>query len=89
VGAACGIPATAKALSFNVTAIAATAVRPHPRLPGRDPPRPTSSEPELRGRPDPRQQRIVILGAAGDLAFFSGQASGSVHVVLDVNGYFE
>jgi hypothetical protein len=31
---------------------------------------------------------MSLLGAAGDLTVFSGQASGSVHVIVDVNGYF-
>jgi hypothetical protein len=27
--------------------------------------------------------------SAGDLATYSGQAIGAVHVIVDVNGYFE
>jgi hypothetical protein len=29
------------------------------------------------------------LGATGQIAVFSGLASGSVHVIIDINGYFE
>jgi hypothetical protein len=32
---------------------------------------------------------IVGLGAGGDLTLYSAQASGGVHVILDVSGYFE
>ena len=32
---------------------------------------------------------IVTLSGLGELAVFCGQASGSVHFVLDVSGYFE
>jgi hypothetical protein len=32
---------------------------------------------------------IVSLGAGGDVALYSGQQSGSVHVVIDVTGYLE
>jgi hypothetical protein len=32
---------------------------------------------------------ITPLGAAGALAVYVGQSSGNVHVIIDVNGYFE
>ena len=32
---------------------------------------------------------IIQLGAGGTLSTVSGQGSGSVHLLLDVNGYFE
>jgi hypothetical protein len=32
---------------------------------------------------------IAALGDAGDLTVLASQASGSVHLILDVNGYFE
>ena len=32
---------------------------------------------------------LVSLGAAGDLTVECSQASGTVHLVLDVYGYFE
>jgi hypothetical protein len=32
---------------------------------------------------------VVALNASGQLAAFNGQASGTTHVILDVNGYFE
>jgi hypothetical protein len=32
---------------------------------------------------------VVSLGAAGDLAVQCDQATGIVHFILDVNGYFQ
>ena len=32
---------------------------------------------------------VSLVGAAGDLSIFSGQVSGAVHVIVDVNGYFQ
>ena len=87
-GGACPIPATAKALSFNVTAVAATAggfISVYPV----GPPRPGASTLNFAAGQTRANNGIVSLGAAGDLAFYSGQGSGSVHLVLDVNGYFE
>jgi hypothetical protein len=88
VGGACAIPATAKALSFNLTATAATAAG-HIRVYPAGTPRPGSSSLNFAAGQTRGNNGVVSLGAAGDLAFFSGQASGSVHVILDVNGYFE
>jgi hypothetical protein len=31
----------------------------------------------------------VTLGGAGDIVVRAGMASGNVHVILDVNGYFD
>ena len=52
-------------------------------------PRPGTSSLNFAAGQTRANNGIVSLGTAGDLAFFSGQASGSVHVILDVNGYFE
>jgi hypothetical protein len=32
---------------------------------------------------------VVMLGANGNVALFPSQSSGTVHVVIDVTGYFE
>ncbi len=88
VGGACGIPATATALSFNITVTSATAtgyLRVYPAGVARPP---TSTLNFVTGLTR-ANNGIVALGAAGDLSIHSGQASGSVHVILDVSGYFE
>jgi hypothetical protein len=87
VGGACGIPPTAKALSFNITATGATApgnVRVYPA----GTPTPDASTLNFTTGQNRANNGIVRLGAGGDLAIYSAP-SGTVHVVLDVNGYFE
>jgi hypothetical protein len=32
---------------------------------------------------------VTPLGASGTLEVYVGQSGGSVHVIIDVNGYFE
>ncbi len=88
VGGTCAIPATAKALSFNLIATGATAGG-HIRIYPAGNPRPKASSLNFAAGQTRANNGVVGLGAVGDLAFFSGQASGSVHVILDVSGYFE
>jgi hypothetical protein len=84
----CGLPATAKALSLNVTATAPS----HPGyvtiFPGSTPFPPTST---VNYRPGQTRANnaIIPVGAAGDLTVSCGQLVGTVHVILDVTGYFE
>jgi hypothetical protein len=84
----CGIPPGARSVSLNVTATQPSNAG-HLRLfaGGGDIP-PTSSlnfsAGQTRGN-----NAIVPLGAAADLSVFAGQAGGSVHVIIDVNGYFQ
>jgi Calx-beta domain/Divergent InlB B-repeat domain/PKD domain len=89
VEGACLIPATAKAVSFNITATAATVdgvLRVYPA--GTDRPQFFSSLNVTAGV-NRANNGVVGIGAGGAVTIFSTQVSGSVHVVLDVNGYFE
>jgi hypothetical protein len=84
----CGIPATAKALAINLTATQATQnghLRLHPPgLTGK------SSALNFAAGQTRANNAVVALDAEGRLAVFSGQPAGaSVHMILDVNGYFE
>jgi hypothetical protein len=90
VGGACLVPATAKAVSFNVTATAAT-VNGNLRLYPAGTPRPLFfSTVNFTAGVNRANNGVVGVGVGGALTiFFSGGASESVHVVLDVNGYFE
>ena len=88
VGGVCGIPPAARAVSLNITATEATAVG-HIRLYPGGAVRPGVSTLNFAAGQTRANNAIVQLGALGDLALFSGQATGSVHVVVDVNGYFE
>jgi hypothetical protein len=85
----CGIPATAKSLSLNVTVtqpVAAGNIRLFPA--GGSPPLVSTinyASGQTRGN-----NAIVPLAEGGQVAAFAGQAAGTtVHVILDVNGYFE
>jgi hypothetical protein len=88
VGGACGVPATAKAVSFNVTATGAT-VNGHLRLWPAGSARPNISSLNFAAGVTRANNGVVGLGAGGGVTVFSAQASGSVHVILDVSGYFE
>jgi hypothetical protein len=88
VTGACEIPATATALSYNITATSATA-NGHLRVYPAGVARPGASTVNFTAGLTRANNGIVPLGAAGDVAIYSGQATGSVHVIVDVNGYFE
>jgi hypothetical protein len=85
----CGLPATAKAVSINVTVTGATAPGDLRLLPA------GATLPLVSAiNYSPGQTRansaLVALGAGGGLAVQCDQAAGSsTHVILDVNGYFE
>jgi hypothetical protein len=83
----CGIPGTARAASLNVTVT-------QPTAPGNLVVFPTGSSPatstlnyqagQTRGN-----NATVALGTGATVSVRATQASGSVHVILDVNGYFQ
>jgi hypothetical protein len=88
VGGTCGVPVTAVALSFNITATLASAagnIQVYPAG-GLKPGTPVVYFVAGQTRAN---NGIANLGAGGELALFSGQASGTVHVIVDVNGYFQ
>jgi hypothetical protein len=84
----CGIPASATALSVNVTATGATAAGNVVLFAGgtNAPSTPTLYYAAGVTRAN---NAIVGLGTSAALRVRSNQTSGSVHLVLDVNGYFE
>jgi hypothetical protein len=85
---ACGIPVTAKAVSLNVTVTQPTAagsVQVH-RAGGLQPVLSTLSYSAAQTRAN---NAIVSLSATGQVGVRCSQPSGAVHVILDVNGYFE
>jgi hypothetical protein len=83
----CEIPADAVAVSLNVTATAPTA-QGHLRLHPGGSAVPTASTINYSAGLTRANNAIVPLGVSGDLAVYSGQGAGTVHVILDVNGYF-
>jgi hypothetical protein len=81
----CGIPASARSLSFNVTATAGTAAGNVVLFPGGTT-GPSTSTLNYAAGATRANNGIVGLGAGAALCVRSNQASGSVHLVLDVNG---
>ncbi|HYL06514.1 MAG TPA: DUF11 domain-containing protein, partial [Thermoanaerobaculia bacterium] len=83
----CGVPAGATALSYNITVTEATAdgdLRIYPA--GITPP--LVSVINYRSSQNRANNGITILGAGGDFVVESDQPSGTVQVIIDVNGYF-
>jgi hypothetical protein len=84
----CGIPVSARAVSLNVAVTGATAPGSL-RLHAGGTPVPLSSGVNYSAGQTRSNNAVMPLGALGELAAFAGQASGTVHVVVDVNGYFQ
>ena len=88
VAGRCGIPATAKAVSFNVTVTGPSSPGHVSLYPGGTT-LPLVSTMNFRPGDTRANNAIIPLGAGGTLAVTSGQGSGTVHFILDTNGYFE
>jgi uncharacterized repeat protein (TIGR01451 family) len=85
----CDIPPTAKALSINVTATQPGATG-HVRLFPAGLVVPTVSTINYSAGQTRANNAIIPLNPSGDMAAFVGQPSGTtVHLIIDVNGYFE
>jgi DNA-binding beta-propeller fold protein YncE len=84
----CDIPATARAVSVNLTVTQATAAGHLELYPAGPAPPPTST---INYQPGTTRANnaIVRLNDLGELAVRCGQGSGTAHAILDVNGYFE
>jgi hypothetical protein len=85
----CGVPTTAKAISINVTVTGATAPGFVSLFPGNGIP-PTTSNINFAAGQTRANNAVVLLAtdATGSLAVLNG-AAGTVHFILDVNGYFQ
>ena len=88
VASGCGIPATAKAISVNLAVTQPSAAGNLRLRPGGVPVPLVSSINYIAGQTR-SNNAVVPLNASGQIAVFCGQASGTVHFILDVNGYFE
>jgi M6 family metalloprotease-like protein len=84
----CGIPATAAAVSISVTAVTPTTAG-NLRIFPAGTKRPTASTVNFAAGETRAGNAVVSLGAGGAITLFSNQSSGTVHVVVDVNGWFE
>jgi hypothetical protein len=85
---ACSIPATAKAVSLNVTVTGPTAAGDLRLFPGGAPA--LVSTINYRTGQTRANNAIITLGAGHDIDVQCDQAAGtSVHLIIDVNGYFQ
>ena len=82
----CGVPAEARAVSINVAVTLPTDAGFLSLYPGGTPRPLVSTLNFLPGQT--RANNAVVPLSGGELEVFGGLASGSVHVILDVNGYF-
>ena len=88
VAGQCGIPVTARAISVNVTVATPSTTGFLTLFPsGSD--RPSTSTLNYAGGQTRANNSILLLGPTGDVSAFCGQASGTAHLIVDVNGYFE
>jgi Tol biopolymer transport system component len=83
----CGIPASAKAVSLNLTVVQPTAPGDLRLFAGG--PAPLASVINYSPGQTRANNSVVFLGRGGELTIRSDQASGHADVVVDVNGYFQ
>lgn len=88
LGGACSIPSSARAVVFNVTIPAPIQSGSISLAPGDVLTTATTAISFIAGK-SRANNGIVSLGGAGSLAITSNLGSGFVHVIVDVNGYFE
>ena len=84
----CGIPATARAVSLNVTVTESTAPGVLRLYPGGTAV-PLASTINYRAGQTRANNQYASLGSTGGMAVRCDQSSGNVQVIIDVNGYFQ
>jgi uncharacterized repeat protein (TIGR01451 family) len=85
----CGIPTTAKAISLNLTVTQPGAVG-HVRLFPAGQALPTISSINYAAGQTRANNAVIKLNASGAMSAFIAQAAGTtVHLIIDVNGYFQ
>jgi len=84
----CGIPAGAKTVSANL-AVADPTAPGHLRLFPAGEARPNASTINYSVGQTRANNALLTLSVAGEVAAFAGQTSGTVHLIIDVNGYYE
>lgn len=84
----CGIPATARAISINVT-VTGPSTGGNLRLYPGGQPLPLVSTLNYSSGQTRGNNAVVPLSLAGEFVIRCAQASGTAHAIVDVNGYFE
>jgi hypothetical protein len=87
VGGTCGVPASAQAVSVNLTATASSA-QGNLRLFPAGAPSPLVSTLNYTAGLSRANNAVAALGTGGQISVLCSP-SGTTHVILDVNGYFE
>jgi hypothetical protein len=85
----CGIPSTAKAISVNLTVTQPTAAAGDLRIYPTGTAIPNTSSINYRLGQTRANNAIIVLGSGGAFTVRCVQTSGTVHFILDVNGYFQ
>ena len=86
VAGVCGTSPTARAISVNVTVAGGTRDG-HLRLFPKGQALPSTSTVNYGAGQTRANNSLVAVGDGGALSVYAGQASGTVHVILDINGY--
>jgi hypothetical protein len=84
----CRTSPTAGAVSLNVTVTGASAAGNIKVAPG-GLVLPNTSTLNYRALDTRANNAIIATGAGGDIVIYCGQSTGSAHVIVDVNGYFD
>ncbi len=85
----CGVPGSAKAVSANVTITDATAAGMLTFYPGNAFPLGTSTVNYATGQTRANNSMLELATNGSGSVGVANASAGSVHVILDVNGYFE
>jgi hypothetical protein len=83
----CGIPETAGAVSLNLTVTQPTHLG-HLTVYAEGAAQPGTSTLNYQAGQTRANNAIVTLGPTGAIIVVCGQATGTTHLIMDVNGYF-
>jgi uncharacterized repeat protein (TIGR01451 family) len=84
----CGVPVNARAVAFNVTVTGSTSPGHLTMYPGGTG-LPLASMLNFSAGQTRANNAIIPLGTGGTVAATAGLNSGTVHLILDINGYFD
>lgn len=89
IGGACGVPSSARAVALNVTVTQATASG-HLRLYASGQPLPLTSAVNFSAHQTRGNNGLLPVGPGAVLAVYAGLPAGAtVHVVVDVSGFYD
>ena len=85
----CGVPAAAKAISGNVTAVAPSSDGAFQLFSGDDPPGIVTTIAFAARKTRANNVVLKLAGSGSGSLGAASTASGPVHLVIDVNGFFQ